>query len=83
MMTTMIRVQVQLDPETRDALRRRAFEERKSASAVAREILERALRSGKGLRPRYPFADIIGIIKDDPESVAENHDDYLFGDDDP
>jgi plasmid stability protein len=81
-------VQVQLDPETREALRRRAFEEGKSASAVAREILQRALRSSakpdsdteRRAKDLFPF---IGIIKDDPESVAENHDDYLFGDDEP
>ena len=83
MMASMIRVQIQLDPGTREALRRRAFEEGKSASAVAREILTRALSPEKGARPKYPFGDIIGIIKDDPESVAENHDDYLFGDDEP
>jgi hypothetical protein len=82
-MASMVRMQVQLDPATREALRRRAFEEGKSASAVAREILTRALRPTKGSKPRYDFSGIIGIIKDDPESVAENHDDYLFDDDEP
>lgn len=81
MMASMIRVQIQLDPDTREALRRRAFEEGKSASAVAREILEGALRSGRASKPKYDFSDIIGIIKNDPENVSENHDDYLFGED--
>ncbi len=84
-MAPMTRTQIQLDDETREALRRRAFEEKKSVSAVARELLREALRAPpkpKG-KPRYDFSSIIGIIKDDPENVSENHDDYIFGDDDP
>jgi plasmid stability protein len=41
----MTRTQLQLDDDTYDALRRRAYEQRKSLSAVARDIL----RSGLGL----------------------------------
>ena len=83
MMASMHRTQIQLDPETREALRRRAFDEGKSVSAVAREILQSALRVSPSKKPRYDFASIIGIIKDDPENVSENHDDFLYGDEDP
>lgn len=84
----MIRMQIQLEPATRDALRRRAYEEGKSMAAVAREILVEALAKNPkatgdpppGARALFPF---IGIIKDDPENVSENHDDYLYGDEDP
>ena len=85
MMASMTRTQIQLDDETREALRKRAFEEKKSVSAVARELLREALRATAPRRPkpRYDFSSIIGIIKDDPEPVGRNHDDYIFGDDEP
>jgi plasmid stability protein len=84
----MIRMQIQLDDRTREALRRRAFAEGKSLSALARQILQQALLPGPAdAAPRpmtakelFPF---IGIGKGDAADVAENHDDYLFGDDDP
>ncbi len=85
MIASMIRIQIQLDPATREALRRRAFESGTSASAVAREILERALgvRKGTQARPRRTASELfpfIGIIKDDAENVAEDHDHFLHGD---
>lgn len=79
----MIRTQVQLRPETREALRRRAFEERKTLTALVREILEEALngdRRDRGKRRRYDFS-FFGEGKGDPAPVAENHDDYLDGGD--
>ncbi len=79
----MIRMQIQLDPATRDALRRRAFEEGKSVSAVAREVLQKALLPPPAPGTRYDFSSIAGIIKGDFEAVAENHDDYLFGEEEP
>ncbi|MCU0728282.1 MAG: ribbon-helix-helix domain-containing protein [Planctomycetes bacterium] len=72
----MIRTQILLDPGTHDALRRLAFGRRKSVSAIVREILAEALSpAGKG-GARYDFG-FVGMIGDDPEAVAENHDDYL------
>ena len=84
-MASMTRTQIQLDEPTREALRRRAFDEGKSISAVAREILVKALgpRPRKRKGPRYDFASISGIIKDDPANVSENHDAFLFGDVEP
>jgi hypothetical protein len=72
----MIRTQVLLDPEIHMALRRRAFERRKSVSAVVREILAEALSPARTDKPRYDFK-FIGMIKDDPGAVAENHDEIL------
>ena len=88
----MIRMQIQIDAPTREALRRRAFEEGKSQAAVAREILESALLAGKPApsdRPRtaYDLFPFIGIGKADPadgvSNIAENHDDYTFEEDEP
>ncbi len=77
----MLRCQVLLDPETQEALRQRAFEERKSMSAVAREILREALkvrpeRDRKGKRDRYNWS-FIGKFHDSATDVSERHDDYL------
>jgi len=79
MMASMIRTQIQLEPETREALRHRAFEEKKTVSALVREILKEALAGGRKpgrRRRRYDFS-FIGEGKGDPAPVAENHDDYL------
>ncbi len=83
MMASMIRIQIQLEPETREALRRRAFEEKKTISALVREILEETLdgrREVRGKKRRYDFS-FIGEGKGDSAPVAENHDDYLDGGD--
>jgi len=77
----MIRIQIQLEPATREALRRRAFDEGKSVAAVAREIIDAALRPPppaarpEPVRSLFPY---IGIVKNDPDPVAEHHDDYLY-----
>ena len=86
----MIRMQIQIDAPTREALRRRAFEEGKSQAAVAREILESALHIVKPVpsdrpmtaRELFPFIGI-GTDKDGATDVAENHDDYVFEEDEP
>ena len=77
----MVRSQLLLDPEIQEALRRRAFEERKSMSAVAREILREALKPRppkKGRKGKHPYDwDWIGRFHDTATDVAERHDDYL------
>ena len=78
-MASMTRTQVQLDDETRELLRKRAFQEKRSISTVARELLREALRTvpKRRKKPRYDLSSIIGIIRNDPADVAEHHDDYL------
>ena len=77
----MVRTNLQLDPETHEALRRRAFEERKSVSAVVREILREALAPKPKEKPKkHPYDwDWIGKFHDTATDVSENHDDYLYG----
>jgi hypothetical protein len=76
----MIRTQVQLDEETYEALRRRAFTEKKSLSAVVRALLAQALgvTPRKKRRRRYNF-DFIGKFRGEETDVSVRHDDYLWG----
>lgn len=46
----MTRTQLQLDDDTYEALRQRAYQERKSLSAVARELLREGLGFSGGTR---------------------------------
>lgn len=74
----MIRTQVQLDEALYEALRRKAFRERKSIAATVRAILARALgrppsRGGKARR-RFTF---IGAVRGKAKDVSVRHDDYL------
>ena len=76
----MIRTQVQLDESLYDAVRRKAFRERKSISATVRGILARALgrptaRSVKR-RARFTF---VGAVRGKAKDVSIRHDDYLGG----
>ena len=76
----MTRAHILLDPEIHDALRRRAFDERKSISEVAREILRQALCKRRPKRSRrvgrHPLWDLVGIVEDAGD-LSERHDDYL------
>ena len=76
----MMRANLILDSEIHEALRRRAFEEKKSVSEVAREILRDALcaKTARRRRPRrHPLLGLIGIASGDGANVSERHDDYL------
>lgn len=74
----MIRAQVQLDEATYEALRHRAFAEKKSLSAVVRELLSQALgeHGGKPRKGRRRFT-FIGIARGSKSDVSARHDDYL------
>jgi len=76
----MVRTQIQLDEETYEALRRRAFTERKSLSAVVRALLAEALGVAprKKRRPRYNF-DFIGKYPGEEKDISVRHDEYLWG----
>lgn len=78
MLSRMVRTQIQLDEKTHEKLRQRAFLERKSLSAVIREILssglEQSLRRRKTRRRRLGF---VGIVAGKARDVSERHDRYL------
>jgi len=76
----MKRTQISLDDDTYARLRRRAYEEGRSMSAIVRETLARAFGDPDDLRPRTirDFA-FVGIGRTKPErgAVSERHDDAL------
>ncbi len=77
----MTRTQLQLDDDTYHALRLRAYTERKSISAVARE----ALRKGLGLtEPAHSVRDMrltfIGSGKSGRSDISIRHDEALTED---
>ena len=82
----MVRTQLQMDDETYEALRESAHKQKKSMSAVVREILRNNLtRPQKGseqiaeidLMKKYPW---IGLGKSDETDMSVRHDDYLAED---
>jgi hypothetical protein len=76
----MIRTQVSLPEELHAALRRKAFEEHRSLSAVVREILSASLMPEP--RDKGPFGfTFIGMGKGGAPDVARRHDDYLAEED--
>ena len=75
----MHRTQVYLEDSQYESLRARARREGKSMAAVIRQILDDHL-AGYGRGPDG-FADVIGIGVGDGTAVAENYEDYLYGED--
>ena len=74
----MIRTQVQLDEDLYEALRRKAFTERKSIAATVRAILARALgRPSHGGRKRRDRFTFVGAVRGKAKDVSVRHDDYL------
>jgi len=77
----MTRTQLQIDDETYEALRARAFTQRKSMSAVVREILRQGLGLGKMDRERSSSRfSFVGIGASGRHDIAARHDDYLAED---
>jgi hypothetical protein len=72
---TMIRTQVQLDEPTYEALRQKAFAERKSFSALVREILSKAL--GRPSRRKRGTFTFVGMVRGRKRDVSARHDEYL------
>ena len=76
----MKRTQIQLDEATYQALRRRAYEEQSSISAIAREILARALAPGGPRRTaagRFKFVGAGRSRQGKLSPVSERHDEAL------
>ncbi len=79
----MKRTQIQLEDETYQLLRRRAFEEGKSISAVVREILETGLRPRAKRRLRIEDFTWVGAGKSEPsplDPISEHIDEALAED---
>jgi hypothetical protein len=76
----MHRTQVYLEETHCQLLRARAKREGKSLAAVLREILDQHFSAADGGSVDDPFARVIGIGKGDGSTVAENYEDYLYGD---
>jgi len=73
------RTQIYLERSQYEILRARARKEGKSLAAVIREILDEHL-SGRGLGARRdPLHRVIGIGEGDGSAVAENCEDFLYG----
>ena len=76
----MKRTQVQLDDATYDLVRRRAFEDRRSISAVIRETLAAAFATERKVAVRVGDLGFVGAgrSRQSPgEAVSEHHDDAL------
>ena len=76
MMEFMKRAQLCLDEELFQALRRRAFEEQRSLSAVARDVLAKALLPSAGAGEGFGFA-FAGKYASGAGDISVKHDDYL------
>ncbi len=73
------RTQIYLEQGQYELLRSRARREGKSLASLIREALDEYL-GGKGSRGRQdPLCMVIGIGKGDGSAVAENFEDYLYG----
>jgi plasmid stability protein len=77
----MVRTQLQIDEKTYEALRLRAHLERKSISAVVREILSEALgRENQGRRGRTSAFSFISSGASGRNDISERHDEALTED---
>ena len=77
----MRRTQIQLDEETYEALRRRAFEEKRSLAAVIRRLLAEAMGTGS-LRQRRNIREFASVGAGRSRQgrlspVSERHDEAL------
>jgi hypothetical protein len=79
-MADKVRTQIQLERRQYERLKRLAYEQGKSLSAVVRDLLDRTLapdtRADAVREARLGF---VGAGRDTKHDVARNHDAYLFG----
>ena len=78
----MIRTQIQLDEAACKEIKRIAYEQGKSMSAVARELLDRSLKRKEKPDKKLTGADFpfIGKYRSGESDISERHDDYLAED---
>lgn len=74
------RTQIYLESSQYEILKSRARREGKSMAAVIREILDEYLGGKSSMRRPDPLRRAIGIGKGDGAAVAENYQDFLYGD---
>jgi plasmid stability protein len=82
MIACVRRTQIQLDEATYAALRVRAYQERRSLSAVIREVLAEALgtpgrRKGRRTMKDFPFVGAGASDQGAEAPVSERHDEAL------
>jgi predicted DNA-binding ribbon-helix-helix protein len=75
------RTQVYLEDAQYEMLRGRARREGKSLAAVIREILDEHLGGSGSRGTNDRFSDVVGIGEGDGSRVAENYEEYLYGED--
>lgn len=75
----MHRTQIYLDQTQYEMLRSRSRREGKSLAAVIREALDAHFGDPAARGAHDPFLKVIGIGKGDGAAVAENYQDYLYG----
>lgn len=76
----MVRAQVYFEEQEYEAVRKAAFQERISISALMRRLVDEQLLRKKP-KKKSGFGALLsmsGMIHDKPD-VAERHDDYLWG----
>jgi predicted DNA-binding ribbon-helix-helix protein len=75
----MHRTQIYLEENHYQILRSQARREGKSLAAIIREILQTHLAGRHKATAQDPFRRVIGIGKGDGSRVAENCEEYLYG----
>jgi spermidine synthase len=73
------RTQVYLEDNQYELLRSLARRKGKSLAAVLRDILDAYLKAPTGTAHSDPFRRVIGLGEGDGAAVAENYEDYLYG----
>ena len=76
----MHRTQIYLEREQYELLKSQARREGRTIAAVIRAILDRHLGRGSKRTKHDPFEAVVGIGRGDGSAVAENYEDYLYGD---
>ncbi len=79
----MKRTQIYIDEELDERLRAAAAREGRSAASLVRDAVRLYLSEGKGAPARDPFLEIAGAFAGGPTDAAEEHDRYLYGEDQP
>jgi predicted DNA-binding protein len=73
------RTQVYLEQTQYELLKSRARREGKTLAAVIREVLDAYLAGPNPIAAQDPLRRVIGIGKGDGSAVAENYEDFLYG----
>ena len=75
----MHRTQIYLEDSQYRALQARARREGKSMAALIREIIDEHMGASGAAAAVDPLKGLIGIGQGDGSAVAENYEDYLYG----